>query len=187
MSDFKSEIAAQAAAAIVEDGLDYQSAKRRAYEALTGHRGSHVRHEALPSNDQVQAAIREHLALYEPQAHPERLRARQSSALRLMALLQPFEPWLMGALAEGLALPHSGLQLACVGESAKEMGIELLNHGLDAEATELPNPVGPGLVEALQFEWEDLPTTIRIVPRASGLRNLGGLQWSELQDRLKGD
>ena len=184
MSDLKEEIAVQAAAAIVEDGLDYWSAKQRAYASLTGHRGSRIAREDLPSNEQVQQAIREHLAIYEPEAHAQRLRDRQGSAERLMLQLREFDPWLMGALAEDLALTHSGIQLACVAESAKELGIWLLNHGLSAEATSLPNPTGVGEVEALQFEWEGTPTTIRVVPRPHGLRNQGGIQLSELQSRL---
>jgi hypothetical protein len=184
MSDLKDEIAAQAAAAIVEDGLDYLSAKKRAYANLTGHRGSRIAREDLPSNEQVQAAIREHLALYEPEAHAERLRDRQASAARLMTRLADFDPWLLGALAEDLALAHSGIQLACVAESAKDIGIWLLNEGLAADATSLPNPTGPGEVESLQFDWEETPTTIRVVPRVHGLRNQGGIQLSELQSRL---
>jgi hypothetical protein len=101
-----------------------------------------------------------------------------------MLQLTEFDPWLLGALAEDLALVHSGIQLACVDESAKDLGIGLLNQGISAEATSLPNPAGPGEVEALQFEWEGTPTTIRVVPRAQGLRNQGGIQLSELQARL---
>jgi len=184
MSDLKEEIAVQAAAAIVEDGLDFWSAKQRAYASLTGYRGGRIAREDLPTNEQVQLAIREHLAIYEPQAHAERLRDRQASAERLMLQLTEFDPWLLGALAEDLALVHSGIQLACVDESAKDLGIGLLNRGISAEATSLPNPAGPGEVEALQFEWEGTPTTIRVVPRAQGLRNQGGIQLSELQARL---
>jgi hypothetical protein len=90
----------------------------------------------------------------------------------------------MGALADDLALAHSGIQLACVAESAKELGIALLNQGLSAEATHLAHPSGPGEVEALQFDWEGTPATIRVVPRVHGLRNQGGIQLSELQSRL---
>ena len=66
MSDLKEEIAVQAAAAIVEDGLDFWSAKQRAYASLTGYRGGRIAREDLPTNEQVQLAIREHLAIYEP-------------------------------------------------------------------------------------------------------------------------
>ena len=95
MSDLKEEIAGQAAAAIVEEGLDYGSAKQRAYAHLTGHRGSRIAREDLPSNEQVKLAIREHLAIYEPEAHAQRLRDRQASAERLMLRLTRFDPWLM--------------------------------------------------------------------------------------------
>ena len=184
MSDLKEEIAVQAAAAIVEEGLDYGSAKQRAYAHLTGRRGGRIAREDLPSNEQVTLAIREHLAIYEPEAHAQRLRDRQASAERLMFRLTGFDPWLMGALADDLALAHSGIQLACVAESAKELGIALLNQGLSAEATHLAHPSGPGEVEALQFDWEGTPATIRVVPRVHGLRNQGGIQLSELQSRL---
>ena len=53
------EIAQAAAALVVDEGLEYGPAKRRALKQL----GLPAR-TALPSNEQVEDAVREHLALF---------------------------------------------------------------------------------------------------------------------------
>ncbi|MFN5448992.1 MAG: UDP-N-acetylmuramate--alanine ligase, partial [Burkholderiales bacterium] len=45
----KAEVAAAAAYLIAEEGLDYASAKRKAYARVTGGKGHRISKEALPS------------------------------------------------------------------------------------------------------------------------------------------
>lgn len=184
MSTLRSEVAALAAQWIADDGLDYQTAKLKALHRITGARTGRGR-EDLPTNEEVEAAVREHLSLFYPEEQPERLLRLRASAARLMALLRPFTPWLMGAAANGTATSHSGLHLECVADSAKDIGICLLNHGVATEATCLDGPEGPR--EALELLWEGEPTRIGIVHRAQGLRGRGGLSLNDLTLLLPSD
>jgi hypothetical protein len=59
MADITDEIAASAAQCVVEEGLEYGPAKRRALKAL----GLPPK-TPLPNNDQVEAQVREYIALF---------------------------------------------------------------------------------------------------------------------------
>lgn len=182
MQTLQLEIAAIAAQLIAEEGLDYASAKREAAGQI-GPLAARLGRERLPSNEQVEEALRNHLALYHADTQPQLLRARRESALRLMQLLAPTELWLLGAVANGTATEHNGLFFAAVADSAKELGIQLLNLDIDHEAVWLPDADGSE-DEGLHLLWEDIETQIRVVPRAQGLRRHSALSLSELQSLL---
>ncbi len=59
MDSLKSEIAAAAARMVVEEGLEYGPAKRRAVKQL----GLNSR-SALPDNDAVEDSVREYIELF---------------------------------------------------------------------------------------------------------------------------
>ncbi len=164
-STLRQEIAAAAAAMIAEDGLDYANAKRRAFERITGRKGSRIVKEALPSNEEVEAAVREYQAIFQSEEQAQRLYALRIKALSLMQLLADFSPMVTGAIANGTASGHSDIHLHCFADSAKELGIFLLNHNLRSEAGLLPNArPGHPEVEALALQWQGELATIAIYP-----------------------
>ena len=73
------EIAQAAARMVVEEGLEYGPAKRRAVKLL----GLPAR-SLLPDNDVVEDAVREHIALYCADTQPTELRALRALALEWM-------------------------------------------------------------------------------------------------------
>ncbi len=164
-SNLRCEIATAAAAMIAEEGLDYANAKRRAYERITGGKGSRIAKEALPSNEEVEQAVREHQAIFQSQEQPKRLRELRLKSLALMELLSDFSPMITGAVANGTAGEHSDIHLHCFADSAKEIGITLLNHDIQSEAGFMPN-AKPGQpdVEALAIQWQGELATIAIYP-----------------------
>lgn len=164
-SNLRCEIAAAAAAMIAEEGLDYASAKRRAYERITGGKGSRIAKEVLPSNEEVEQAVREHQAIFQSQEQPKRLRELRLKSLALMELLSDFSPMITGAVANGTAGEHSDIHLHCFADSAKEIGISLLNHNIPSEAGFMPN-AKPGQpdVEALAIQWQGELATIAVYP-----------------------
>jgi hypothetical protein len=164
-SSLRYEIAAAAAAMIAEDGLDYANAKRRAFERITGGKGSKIAREMLPSNEEVEEAVREHQAIFQSEEQPKRLSELRHKALALMGLLSDFSPMVTGAIANGTASEHSDIHLHCFADSAKELGIFLLNHNLRSEAGLLPNvrPEQPD-VEALAIQWQGELATIAVYP-----------------------
>ena len=76
MTTLQAEIAATAAALIVEEGLEYGPAKRRAVKqlALSGR-------AELPGNDQIEEAVREYITLFCGDTQPAELAALRALAL----------------------------------------------------------------------------------------------------------
>ena len=82
------EIAAEIAAAarlVVEEGMEYAAAKRKAGR-------DHGRRAELPSNEQVEDEVREHIELFCADTQPAELRALREVALLWMQRLAAFPP-----------------------------------------------------------------------------------------------
>ena len=159
----RAEIAAAAASLIAEEGLDYASAKRKAYERITGGKGSRIAREVLPSNDEVEDAVRDYQQIFQSDTQPARLRALRMKALALMRLLQDFNPTVTGAIANGTAGEYSDIHLQCFADNAKAIGIFLIDQHISAQAATLPHfRPGQPEVEALAIQWQGELATIAI-------------------------
>jgi hypothetical protein len=137
MSQLTDEIAAAAARLVVEEGLEYGPAKRRAARDLG--RRSH-RAAELPGNDQVEAEVRDYLALFRADSQPAELAALREVAADWMARLAEFRPHLTGAVWRGTAtrLNHVHLQLFC--DDSKAAEIALINLGVDFDVGSVDGP-----------------------------------------------
>ena len=113
---------------MVDEGLEYGLAKRRALKQL----GLPAR-TALPSNEQVEDAVREHLALFCADTQPLELQALRRLALLWMERLAQFRPYVGGAVWRGTAtrLTDVYLQLFC--DDSKSAEIALIDKGVDYE------------------------------------------------------
>jgi len=131
------EIAVAAAAMVVDEGLDYGQAKKRALKAL----GLPAR-TALPDNDLVEAAVREHIALFHADTQPAELRALRELALVWMERLAEFRPHLTGAVWRGTATRLNDIHLQLYCDDSKSAEILLLNKGIDYEVGSAPGPRG---------------------------------------------
>lgn len=129
-SDRGAEIAAAAARLVVEEGLEYGPAKRRAAAALGARRARAGRAE-LPDNDVVEDHVREYLALFHADTHPAELVALRRVALHWMRELEPFRPHLAGAVWRGTATRRSVVHLDLYCDDPKSAEIELLNRRVD--------------------------------------------------------
>jgi hypothetical protein len=120
MDGVKPEIAAAAARMVVEQGLEYGAAKRRAVKQL----GLSPR-AGLPDNNLVEAAVEEYIAVFCADSQPAELRALRTLALRWMERLQAYRPHLCGAVWHGTATRRSDvyLQLFCDDPKAAEIGL----------------------------------------------------------------
>ena len=124
----RAEIAQAAAVMVVEEGLEYGPAKRRALKNL----GLGPRTE-LPDNDLVEAAVREHIALYCADTQPAELRALRELALVWMQRLADFRPHLAGAVWHGTATRLSDIYLQLFCDDPKSAEIALIEHQVDYE------------------------------------------------------
>jgi hypothetical protein len=130
------EIAARAAALIVDEGLDWGPAKLRAARDLGSPRA------ALPDNDAVEAAVREHIAIFHADTQPGELRALRELAAQWMARLAEFRPHLTGAVWRGTATRLSNVHLQLYCDDSKAAEIALLNRGLKFDIADTPGPRG---------------------------------------------
>lgn len=126
MDTLQSEIAAAAARLVVEEGLEYGPAKKRAVKQL----GLNAR-SALPDNDQVEEAVREYIEIFCADTQPGELRALRRLALTWMERLQEFRPHLGGAVWHGTATRLSDIWLQLFCDDPKSAELRLIDHDVN--------------------------------------------------------
>jgi hypothetical protein len=122
------EIAAAAARLVVEEGLEYGPAKRRALRDL-GLSGG--RRAELPDNETLEDEVRDYLALFCADTQPGELRALREVALTWMRSLQEFRPHLTGAVWRGTATRLSAVHIDLYCDDSKGAELALVNRGVD--------------------------------------------------------
>ena len=138
-SALTAEIAAAAARLVVEEGLEYGPAKRRAARTVAKHS---VRPVDLPANEDIEDEVRAYLALFHADTQPAELAALRQVAAEWMTRLAEFRPHLTGAVWRGTAtrLNNVHLQLYC--DDSKSAELALINLGIDYEVGSTPGPRG---------------------------------------------
>lgn len=137
MSELSQEIAAAAARLVVEEGLEYGPAKRRAVKVL----GLNARAQ-LPGNDEVEEAVEEYLAIFCADTQPAELAALRELAATWMARLAEFRPHLAGAVWRGTATRLNDIHLQLYCDDPKSAEIALINQRLDYDVGSVPGPRG---------------------------------------------
>ncbi|WP_199543817.1 UDP-N-acetylmuramate--alanine ligase [Paraburkholderia kururiensis] len=148
----REEIAIAAARMIAEDGLDYSTAKRKAARQVVGE--TRVDGSWLPDNDQIEEEIREYQSLFQGDSQPAVLRRLREIALDWMQRLEPFNPYLTGAVLNGTAGEHSDVHLQIFCDNPKEVAIYLLNANIQYDVSETRHFAQRGYVETLSFLWK---------------------------------
>lgn len=126
------EIAQTAARMVVEEGLEWGAAKRRAVKQL----GLPAR-TPLPDNDALEAAMREYIDIFCPDTQPQELRALRELALVWMERLQEFRPHLAGAVWRGTATRMSDIYIGLFCDDSKSAEIALINHNVQYDVTQV--------------------------------------------------
>ncbi len=143
--DTREDIAATAARLVVEEGLEYGPAKRRAVRQL----GLPPR-APLPDNDAVEAAVREYIDIFCADTQPQELAALRRLALVWMERLAEFRPHLAGAVWHGTATRLSDIYLQLFCDDSKSAEIALIDKGVDYDVRAVPGFTG-GTVDALSI------------------------------------
>jgi hypothetical protein len=128
------ELAASAARLVVEEGMEYATAKRKAARDMGAVRGN-ARVE-LPRNEAVEDAVREHIALFCADTQAAELAALRALALAWMQRLAEFRPHLSGAVWRGTATRLSAIHIDLYADDAKAPEIALINQGIDYDTAE---------------------------------------------------
>jgi phage tail protein X len=122
----RARIAQVAARLIAEHGLaDWTLAKRKAARQLLLPDTS-----PLPSNEEIEAALAEHHAIFGGEAHAAALRRQRAEALGWMRRLAQWQPLLVGGVAAGWATEHSDIRLELVADDPKAVEIALASGGV---------------------------------------------------------
>jgi hypothetical protein len=197
MESLQSEIAATAARLVVEEGMEYGPAKKRAVKqmGLTGR-------TALPDNDSLEEAVREYIAIFHGDTQPGELAALRKLALTWMERLQEFRPHLGGAVWHGTATRLSDIYVQLFCDDPKSAEIALIDHNVaytprtvtgftgepvealsvSSMSPELGEPVG---VHLLVYDHDDLRGALR--PDAQGRTPRGDLKAVRALLREAGD
>ena len=172
------EIANTAARMVVEEGLEWGPAKKRAVKQL----GLPAR-TALPDNDVLEAAVREYIELFCADTQPAELRALRDWALLWMERMEAFRPYLTGAVWNGTATRLSDIYIQLFCDDSKSAEIALIDrdvrydvssingfHGEQVDAlsiSSLCKPLGEAVgVHYLIYDADDLRGALK--PDASG-------------------
>ncbi|QNP47753.1 hypothetical protein [Diaphorobacter aerolatus] len=139
------EIANATARLVVEEGLEWGPAKRRAVKQL----GLPVR-TALPDNDLVEDAVREYIGLFCADTQPAELRALRQLALVWMERMREFRPYLAGAVWHGTATRLSDVYVQMFCDDPKSAEICLIDHHVEYEPRSVTGFRGE-LVDALSL------------------------------------
>ena len=185
------EIANIAARIVVEEGLEYGPAKRRAIKQL-GISGR----VALPSNDVLEEAVREYIETFCADTQPAVLHALRALACVWMERMATFNPHLGGAVWRGTATELSDIYLQLFCDDPKSAELLLIDkqvryevstvqgfHGdaVDALSVLCPCPgleqhgaVQKVLVHLMIYDRDDLRGALK--PDSQGRPQRGNLQ-----------
>lgn len=159
-SYLRREIASAAARMMAEDGIDdYGFAKRKAAKTLGAGEG-----ESLPTNDEVEAALREYQSLYQEEEQPERLRELRVVALEVMDMLAEFRPYLTGAVLDGTAGRYAGIEIDLYADSAKDVEIMLLSRNIFYDPSDAVRNRPDAPEAQLRLDWDGIPVLLSIFP-----------------------
>jgi hypothetical protein len=156
----RARIAAAAARLMAEDGIDdFALASRKAARQL-----GVAEAQALPGNDEIEAELREYLALYQAEEHPQRIAELRGIAFDAMRALERFNPYLTGPVLKGVAGPYAEIELQLFPDSVKEVEIFLLDRNLSYDTREARRYAGDRAhaVSVLSLTWDGAPLRLSI-------------------------
>lgn len=123
----RAQIAELAARLMAEHGLhDYTLAKRKAARQLGLPEGG-----SLPSNEEVDSALLERQALFEPEEQALTLGRLRHQAREVMRVFERFRPVLTGGVASGVVSEHSLIELEISQEVSKDFEQFLVNRNIE--------------------------------------------------------
>lgn len=137
----RERLAHLAARIMAEDGIeDFALAKRKAARQAGV---PDTRH--LPTNEEVEHALRSYLSLYQEDEHRNRLQFLRVEALRAMREFSRFNPHLVGSVLSGSAGRYSDINLQLFTDNVKEVELYLLDRQVEYRQADMRLHVGERL------------------------------------------
>lgn len=121
------KVAQEAARIMSEHGVeDFRQAKSKAAERLNL-RGK----AALPTNQEVEAALRNHQSLFGREDHADHIASLRTTALNAMHVLDEFSPRLVGPVLAGTAAVSAAIHLHVFADNPDDVVFYLEGEGLN--------------------------------------------------------
>lgn len=147
-----------------EHGIrDFHHAKIKAAERL-----GIVEAQALPRNNEIEEALREHQRIFHADSQPQLLQERREAAVEAMRFLRQFDPRLVGAVLDGTADAHSAVCLHVFSDTAESVVLYLQEHGVPlTQQTRRLRTARDEQVEypVLLFSADGLPFDLTVLPK----------------------
>jgi acylphosphatase len=122
-------IASEAARILAEEGVvDYQLAKRKAAERL----GMDGRTN-LPTNEEIEHALREHLLLFQRQKLAQRVADHRRVASDAMKFLDAYQPRAVGTVLSGTITEYNDIQIHVCADTPEQIAVALMEHEIPYE------------------------------------------------------
>jgi hypothetical protein len=137
-STHSAAIAVAAARLIVEEGMEYGAAKRRAARDL----GVNARNGELPGNDEIEDEVRAYLDLFHADSQPAELAELRRIAALWMEKLAVFRPHLTGAVWRGTATRLNSIFIDLFCDDSKSAEIALIDQRIDYDVSSVDGPRG---------------------------------------------
>ena len=152
-------IAVAAARLIVEEGMEYGAAKRRAARDL----GVNARNGELPGNDEIEDEVRAYLELFRADTQPAELAELRRIAALWMEKLAAFRPHLTGAVWRGTATRLNSIFIDLFCDDSKSAEIALIDQRIDYHVSSIDGPRGRVLdVLNLHVPSPRIPTGVHV-------------------------
>lgn len=165
-NDMRNRIAYLAARIMAEDGIeDYALAKRKA-----ARQAGMPDSRQLPTNDEIDAALRVHHQLYQHDEHRDRLRTLRERAASTMRELAHFNPHLAGSVLNGNAGKYADINLQLYTDNAKAVELYFIDRRIPYKTSQIRLYSGEEPRSFPVFTIEDGGTEVQLIVLA--LRDL---------------
>ncbi len=125
-------ISHEAARIMADEGVkDFKVAKRKAAQRL-----SLPSNGNLPSNAEIEEALRDYQRLFQSETQGKRLRELRNGAIEAMRFLDEFSPRLVGSVLRGTAGPHSSIGLHLFANTPEDVVFFLMERSIPFSSTE---------------------------------------------------
>jgi len=169
------EIAALAARLVVDEGMEYGQAKRKAARQMA----RRVRPGTeLPSKERVEDEVRAHIELFCADTQPAELHELRRIAARWLQRLAEFRPHLSGAVWRGTATRNSSIHIDLYCDDSKSAEIALINLGIDYDVEGSDRDAEVDFLRVAEFS-DELHDTVTI--------HLAVRDWDDQRGALKPD
>ncbi len=147
---------------IVEEGFDYNTARKRANLTLLRNKKNQFKKSL--TREEIDEAVKGYLEFFYADDLKERLIILRHKSLSLMEELSKFRPIMIGEVSRDIATAFTFIKICVFSDSSKEILVQLFDKNVNPKTSELKHPFTQKNVEVLDFDWDDHKTLLYCLP-----------------------